>query len=293
MKIGLNTYSFRKELEKTKKYSLDDVWRIAENIGNIDGIELLDRHIPGWLDNNIKQGIKDVAESIDSHGWKLYALGPHLKTYKRFSSSRRKEIAEFKRWIDMAADNDIPQIRSQTGGPFGFIAKRYLDKGVKVCSKLLDEVLPYAEEREVQFGLETHWSYSSYPPFLDLITTKYRENPALGIIFDWGNFWTNEARYEALEIAAKPYNHCHNHTKIFNFKWDVDESAGEKNNYDVYKIVKTFAENNFENYFSIEYEGKLRAIEGVYKSVEMLKSAISDKDYQPNFEIDYSELDKK
>ena len=290
MKIGLNTYSFRKELEKTKEYTLDDVWRVAENIGDIDGIELLDRHIPGWADGDIAAGIRQVNEAVEKHGWKLYALGPHLKMHKFLAGVRKKEIAQYKRWIDLAADNGIPQIRSQVGGPFGFIAKRFPHRGVKTCSKLLDKVLPYAEERGVQIGMETHWSYSSYPPFLDLITKKYQKNPALGIIFDWGNFWTNEARYQALEIAARPYNHCHNHVKIFKFD-QTNDMGDERHVYNVKKIVDTFAKNGFKNYFSIEYEGRERALKGVYRSVQLLKHSISGGSSPLNLETDWASLE--
>ena len=61
MKIGLNTYSFRNELEK-EHWTLQKVWQITQKIGVIEGIELLDRHIPGWPNGDLSAGIKQVIE---------------------------------------------------------------------------------------------------------------------------------------------------------------------------------------------------------------------------------------
>ena len=82
MKIGLNTYSFRNELEKGE-YNLQEIWQIAEKIGYIEGIELLDRHIPGWPNGDLNKGIKNVAEQLENYKFNLFGLGPHFELYKR------------------------------------------------------------------------------------------------------------------------------------------------------------------------------------------------------------------
>lgn len=294
MKIGLNTYSFRRELDN-KSLSLEQIWKIIDKIGLFEGVELLDKHIPGWP-NNLADGVKQVKEQVSSYNWKLYALGPHLKMYQN-DKSRDKEIEEYKKWIDLAANNDIPQIRSQVGGTLNYFAKINPSGGIKKVVKLLDKVLPYAQERNVKIGIETHWAYSSEPKFLLQITEIYKEKfpNALGIIFDWGNFFKNKARYEALEIASRLYNHCHNHVKMFsfgeNFQQVYDNSTkSERNNYDSMKIVRKFAENNFKNYFSIEFEGKQPTLEGVYKSAHALKYAITNGNHKIDTSFDWNSL---
>ncbi|MBD3352016.1 MAG: TIM barrel protein [Candidatus Lokiarchaeota archaeon] len=280
MKIGLNTYSFRKELKKDQDFTLKNVWKIAEEIGEIEGIELLDRHIPGWPDGDLNKGVADVKEQVESFGWKLYALGPHVKMYKSNTTDRKKEIEKYKKWIDLCADNEIPQFRSQVGGNMSFFERNHPIKGVEIVSQLLDEVLPYANKRNIKVGIETHWQYSSNPKFLKMVTERYNDEfqDNLGIIFDWGNYITNKSRYKALKIAAKPQNHCHNHVKFFKFNENFQQTGkiGFRFGYSSQKIVKTFKDNNFKDYFSIEYEGRLSTTEGVYKSVYGLKYAIDD-----------------
>jgi sugar phosphate isomerase/epimerase len=289
MKIGLNTYSFRRELE-SKSLTHEQIWKILDKIGLFDGIELLDKHVPGWP-HNLQEGVKIVKEQMAVYNWKLYALGPHVKMYQG-NKSRDKEIEEYKKWIDLASDNDIPQIRSQVGGTLNFFSKINPSGGIKKVSQLLDKVLPYAEQRNVKIGIETHWAYSSEPRFLEQITELFKSKygNSLGIIFDWGNFFTNKARYEALDIASKPNNHCHNHVKMFDFGENFQQIynpsvESERFNYDSIRIVKKFAENGFKNYFSIEFEGKQPTIEGVYKSAHALKYAITNGNHKinPNF----------
>lgn len=285
MKIGLNTYSFRNELEKQKSLTLEQVFKIAQKIKLIQGIELLDRHIIGWLTGDLKSGVAQSVSLAKSYGFPIYALGPHLKVYQVNEVDRTKEVQNFKYWIDLAADNGIPQIRTQVSGPFGIIGRLRLKQGVGIAQKLLDQVLPYAETRQVKIGIETHWGYSSWPPFLQKITDYYSNHPSLGIIFDWGNFWNNTVRYGALEIAVQPHNHVHNHVKIFHFGTNFQEIA-----YDSYRIVQEFAKNNYQNYFSIEFEGKQPTLEGVYKSVHALQYAILKGQYSVNTTFDYSSL---
>jgi sugar phosphate isomerase/epimerase len=208
-----------------------------------------------------------------------------LKVYQINEIDRTKEVQAFKHWIDLAADNGIPQVRTQVSGPFGIIGRLMLKQGVGIVKKMLDQVLPYAETRFVKIGIETHWGYSSWPPFLKAVTDYYSDNPSLGIIFDWGNFWNNKVRYGALELAVQPHNQVHNHVKIFNFGDNFQETK-----YDSFRIVQEFAKHNFTNYFSIEFEGKQPTLEGVYKSVHALQYAITKGQHKIDTKFDYFSL---
>lgn len=284
MKIGLNTYSFRKELG-SQSMTLQQVWKFAKNIGLIEGIELLDRHIPGWPNGDLKGGIKQIQEETASFGLQIYALGPHLKMYQGNSDKMAKEILEFRRWIDLAADHGIPQIRSQVGGSLNFWTRIMLNKAIGRVNQLLDQVLPYAQQRKVKIGIETHWAYSSYPPFLKAVTDHYKDTGALGIIFDWGNFYKNDARYEALTIAVQKHNHVHNHVKIFHFGDNWQETE-----YDSMRIVREHAQNGFQGFFSMEFEGKQPTLEGVFKSAHALKYAITNGQHKIPLNFDWNTL---
>ena len=146
-------------------------------------------------------------------------------------------MGNFKKWIDLSADNGIPAFRCQVSGSVGVGLRFRLQKGVKIVKQLLDQVVPYAAERGVKIGMETHWHFSSYPPFLKAISDLYQDSPGLGIIFDWGNYHNNKDRYQALAIAAVPHNHVYNHSKIFHFDDHFQEIK-----YDTMKIVSDFRE---------------------------------------------------
>ena len=281
MKIGLNTYSFRKEILKNK-YSLENIWNITNKIGYIEGIELFDGHIPGWPNGDLDKGIKLVIERIESYGWKLFGLGPHFKLYQRLKWID-KETIEIKKWIDLASDNGILDIRAQVAGPFNF--EKNLPKHVQRVIDLLDKVIPYAEERSVKIVIETHHQLSSYPPFLEEVTEHYKNSPALGINFDWGNFANNEDRYETLKIATRPYNHAHNHVKIFHFGENFQEVE-----YDTMKIVDAYRKAGFKDYFSIEFEAPQNSIKGVYKSVHALRYAITNGKHEIDYDFDWQSL---
>jgi sugar phosphate isomerase/epimerase len=284
MKIGLNTYSFRNEIEN-KKLTLDKVWQIAQKIGVFEGIELLDRHIPSTEDGNLSTGIKQVIEETAGYGLMVYALSPHVHLYFNDEASREKEAIEFKKWTDLAADNGIHQFRCQVRGPFNLLIRMQLQKSVNVVKAFLDKVLPYAEERGVKVGIETHEQLSSYPPFLKAISDSYENNPAVGIIFDWGHFPSNKNRYAALSIAAIPHNQIYNHVKIFHFDEHFQETR-----YDSMKIVSEFAKNDFKGFFSVEFEGKQPSLEGVYKSAIGLKYAITNGQYEIDKNFDWNTL---
>ena len=176
-----------------------------------------------------------------------------------------------------------PDIRAQVGGPLKF--EKNFPKHVQRVEDLLNSVIPYAEERNVKICIETHHRLSSCPKFLEQITDTFKNSPALGINYDWGNFPNNEQRYETLTIAVKPHNHAHNHVKIFHFGENFQETK-----YDTIKIIDAYRKNGFKDYFSIEFEGAQNSIKGVYQSVHALKYAITEGKHKIDYDFDWKSL---
>ena len=281
MKIGVNTYSFRKELA-SGALNLSQVLETISKISEIGGIELLDKHIPSEAGSTLSQQIAKVKKEAESKNLKIYAMGPHLKLWQNNKKAREVEIQNFKKWIDAASENGIPALRMQGGRPMFFWDKNRTEHAISVYNHILKEVVPYAENKKVKLGLETHWAHTSQPIFLKRFSEEFGGSPSIGIIFDWGNFFNNEDRFQALETAALPKMHIHNHVKMFNF----DGTTGLCTDWDAYMIVDTFRKNKFSNYFSIEYEGKEDGVTGVFKSVEVLKYCISLKQHNIDLNTD-------
>ena len=281
MKIGLNTYSFRNEL-KSGALSLSQVLEICSKMGTIEGIELFDGHLRASDGPDLRSQVQVAKEEIEGLGLELFALGPHIRFRRKGKRRAKKEPSEFKRWIDAAADNDIPNLRVQGGGPIGLFGMGPPEQGIQEYEKILPHVLPYAEERGIKLGLETHGKYSSEPDFLRLYADKWGDSPHIAIIFDWGNFASNDELYRALDVAKEPKLHAHNHVKMYEF----DPETGMETGYGAYKIVETFRKEGFSDYFSIEYAGSEDAVVGVFKSAEVLKYCISEKKNPIDLETD-------
>lgn len=281
MKIGVNTYAFRKELSKNE-LTLSKVFEILAKFKDVSGIELLDRHILESYGSDLNSRIGKIKEEAQSYGLGIYALGPHLHCWNNSMAQAEKEIKEFKIWIDAAHANGIPAIRMQGGHPPLFWDNFLLKKALGVYGRILNQVIPYAEANSVKLGLETHWAHTSNPAFLKLFAEEYKKSPSIGIIFDWGNFKNNKTRFKALEVASMPEMHVHNHVKMFNF----DPQTGLCTDWDAYAIVDAFRKNNFKGAFSIEYEGKADGITGVFRSIEVLRYCLSEKKHKIDLETD-------
>ena len=109
MKIGVNTYAFRKELSKNE-LTLTQIFRILAKFKDIYGIELLDRHILDRYGSDLNSRIGGIKKEAESYGLSIYALGPHLHCWNNSVSQVEKEVKEFKTWIDAAHANGIPAL---------------------------------------------------------------------------------------------------------------------------------------------------------------------------------------
>ena len=281
MKIGVNTYAFRKELSKNE-LTLTQIFTILAKFKDVFGIELLDRHILESYGSDLSSRIGKIKQEAESYGLSIYALGPHLHCWNNSMSQVEKEVKDFKTWIDAAHANGIPALRMQGGRPALFWDNFLLKKALDVYGRILNQVIPYAEANSVKLGLETHWAHTSNPEFLKLFAEKYGKSPSIAIIFDWGNFKSDKTRFKALEVASQPNMHVHNHVKMFNF----DPKTGLCTDWDAYAIVDAFRKNNFKGTFSIEYEGKEDGITGVFRSLEVLRYCLSEKKHQIDLTTD-------
>ena len=131
MKIAINTYSFRKEIEKTHEMTLEDVFRVAKNLKIVEGIELLDRHIPGWPDGDLSKGIAEPSFFVE--GIHKYKYRPDVVTdkyifdYKRIDKRRwskkgiHYQINDFGYDISAAMYQYFEWIRTGAWKPFVII----------------------------------------------------------------------------------------------------------------------------------------------------------------------------
>lgn len=274
MKIGVNTYSFRKEL-KSGVLTLSQIFSILSDFKDVDGIELLDHHIFESYGPDLNSRIAKIKEEAASFGLKIYAMGPHMRCWTNNQSEVDREVKEFKKWIDAAHAAGIPTLRMQGGRPKKFWDAFRLEHALGVYDKTLSQVVEYAASNSVNLGLETHHHHSSDPGFLKIFAEKYKDT-TVGIIYDWGNFTSNANRFKSLKTACLPYMHVHNHAKMYNF----DPKTGLCPDYDVERIIEGFRNANFKDYFSIEFEGKADGMTGVFRSIELLRYYLSGKSHK-------------
>jgi len=265
-KIGLATYSFRNELKKGT-LSLTEIFRVLKHL-EMYGLGLHHSHFED-------KDLPKIVEEAKSYDLTIYALGPNGDLISS-PDKQEKIIENYKRYIDLAGDNGIPFVRAFMMGHVYRLNKLIGSK--KQFQMAVDTITPlvkHAEERNVSLSIESHWKFSSDIPFMKQILEHF-PSKALGWLYDFGNYYTEEDRWAALDlIKDKRLNYVH--AKMYSYN-----SIGFEKKLDYMKLVKELKKADFAGIYSIEFEGKLADMEGVAKSYELLKHCMYRDGYHLN-----------
>ncbi len=277
MEIALNSYSLRKEwADLTKGGNFMPFVRCLEMLDGVRKVELLDRTF--WSDPAILKAIQNV---LHDHGYEIFSLGPHICPLVG-TRQRARELAEFKKWIDMAADHGIHCFRASLGGgkrydkkrvigiPVGDIRPASIQEAVQWTVEVLKPAVEHAETKDVTIAIETHHRYSSNPEYqgalLDALPSKH-----LGFIFDIGNFETRDLSWKSLELLLKKKAVKYMHAKAYQF----DEN-GFETTLDYPRAIKMMHDAGASIPLSIEWEGRTTpTMHGILHTHELCKYSIA------------------
>lgn len=255
MKIALSTWSMHRSFEN-KEMTLLKFPEFSVKEFGIYFIEVVDSH----LEREDRKYLKEIKEILKETDVKIVCLAISNDFTHIEEKERKKEIEKVKKYLKIANYLNIPTLRVNAGW------KETSDKGViKRVVMCFKEVLPFSKKYNVKMALENHGGITSDPENI-LTILKMIPSPYLGTCPDFGNF-PEKIRYSALKKII-PYA-FHIHAKSYEF-----DKNGEEKNIDYKKILKILKENNYQNYLSIEFEGKSEEIDGIRLTKSLIEKYI-------------------
>ncbi len=157
--------------------------------------------------------------------------------------ARAKEIANVKKWIDLAVIMGAPHIRVFAGTQG---KNQSYDDAKKNCIQALEECAEYAGKKGVFLGLENHGGIVPDPEkIIDIV--KAVNSQWVGINLDTGNFVTDDP-YRDIEKCA-PY--------AVNVQVKVEiRRKGQKGSEptDIKRLIEILQKSKYQGFVALEYE---------------------------------------
>lgn len=177
-------------------------------------------------------------------------------------------LANYARWIPIAAYLGMPSVRANSGG-HGIDPKNREQHAIHVdcCIDSFRRLADVGLKHGVTVTIENHWGLSYEPDFIvKLVQSVERTHGkgAVGVLADFGN-WPDEVdRYQAL-TKIMPYAVA-THAKVN----DIDENLNHPR-FDHQKCIAIAKQAGYDGYLGIEFESPtLDPVEGIRRGVKKL-----------------------
>jgi L-ribulose-5-phosphate 3-epimerase len=236
LKSAICAYSYRNELGK-KTMSYEDLVRLASEWG-VEGLDLT----VYWFPNTEDSFLLPLKRLAYRSGVEIYSISVRTNMCQPTAELQQKEIAELRKWIDVAAKLGAGHIRVFGGNvPKGNTEEEAVDWVVKV----LGTAGQYAGSRGVILGLENHGGITDKADRMVEIVKKV-DSPWVAVNLDTGNF-----RTQVYEQIAKlvPY------AAAVQVKAEVREDGVAKES-DWDRVAGMLVKQGYKGYLAVEYEAK-------------------------------------
>jgi sugar phosphate isomerase/epimerase len=250
--ISVACYSLRDEI---KKIGMDGMADFLNEIG-VENVEINTIYTKAEnLAEDVKvfeaKGIKTVLATLDGNNFFI----------PDEPEDRQDQFDLIKPWLDAAAASGIGVFRSNMGTPLGIFKNKK-----KMLQDLVDTFRPiqeYAESLGITYVFENHGGESSDVDF-QLKVKQAFSSDKMGFLLDTGNYKPKELVYENIAKLGSAIKIIHAKT------YEFDEN-GEETQLDFKRIIEGLKAVGFDGYYSIEFEGKGDAREGVKSTVALLQ----------------------
>ncbi|MFT3680772.1 MAG: sugar phosphate isomerase/epimerase [Ferruginibacter sp.] len=234
-------------------WSFEQIINFAE-LNKYDGIEL--RVIQRQLDLikckefSSTGNINDTLRKMADRNLRFVNLGSSCTLHFAEGAERTKQLDEGKRFIDLAAALNCPNIRVF---PNNFPKDQEKEKTMEFISKGLLELAEHAKETRVMVLMETHGDVVYINDVERIMQNAVHAHT--GLVWDFTNMWTitKEAPVQAYS-RLKQYIH-HVHVKDANM---VDNKPQYtllgKGVVPVKEALNTLIKNEYKGYYSFEWE---------------------------------------
>jgi sugar phosphate isomerase/epimerase len=237
LRTAICAYSFRTSLgDGSMKY--DDLVRLAVDTG-ADGLDLTVYWFPSTEDSFLVP-LRGLAYR---NGVEIYSISVRTNMCQPTPDLRNKEVADVRKWVDVAARLGAGHIRVFGGTvPKGETE----DRAAGWVKEVLTRGAEYAAAKGVILGLENHGGITARAERIVEIV-KAVNNPWVGVNLDTGNF--DEDAYRQIEMILP-------HAVNVQFKTEIREAKGQNIKSDWDRLTKMLAGASYRGYMALEYEGK-------------------------------------
>jgi len=173
---------------------------------------------------------------------------------------RKRAVAEYSKWFDVAKAVGSPRIRAFTGGPHeGDFRADVMD----ACIRSFGELAAIGKLKGVQIVVENHGGIIARDPDNVVRLMQSDGSGFLGMCTDFGNF-PGPVRYQGIEKVAR-------WTKVVHAKLHEYDAQGNDTHVDVCRAMKLMRDAGFDGDYLIEFEGQGDDHDGVLKGIELLR----------------------
>lgn len=266
MKLSLAGWSLQKLFRANPaELTLVDFPAFTKQTFGIDAVELnnvfFESTKPAYLDSvriaAEQAGVTLLNIAVDEHS--------ELSSIDRVA--RAIAVANYSRWIPIAAYLGITAIRANTGGTHAV----HHGAAVKCCVDSFRRLCDVGQRFGVKILVENHWGLSYEPGFIVDLIRQVRlthGDDAIAALADFGNWPDETDRYAALEQIL-PYTAAV-HAKVN----DIDED-GTHPRFDHAKCIELCKTAGYDGYLGIEYEGEnVGPVEGIRRGAGLLRQII-------------------
>jgi sugar phosphate isomerase/epimerase len=237
LRSAICAYSYRDALAK-KIMTYDDVVKSAVNNG-VDGLDLT----VYWFPNTSDSFLVPLRGLAYRNGVEIYSISVRTNMCQPTKELRDKELADVRKWVDVAAKLGAGHIRVFGGTvPKG----RTEDEAAEWVVDVLSRGAEYAGKSGVILGLENHGGITAKADRIVQIVKKVN-SPWAAVNLDTGNF-DRDAYQQIAQIL--PY------TANVQFKTEIRVEDGKRVESDWDRLTKMLATGGYRGYMALEYEAK-------------------------------------
>ena len=237
LRTAICAYSYRKELESGKlKY--EDLVRLAVDF-DVDGLDLT----VYWFQGTSDDFLLPLRALAYRNGVEIYSISVRTNMCRPTPEQRDQEVAEVRKWVDVAAKLGAGHIRVFGGNvPKGETE----DRAAEWVIDVLRRAAPIAGSKGIILGLENHGGITSRAERI-LQIVKTVDSPWVGVNLDTGNF--EKDAYRQIETILP-------HAVNAQFKSEIRDENGQRVRADWDRIMGMLARHGYRGYLALEYEAK-------------------------------------
>jgi sugar phosphate isomerase/epimerase len=238
-RTGLVAYSFRQALT-SKAMTYEDLIRVAVETGT-DGIDMTVYWLPATTDDYLlplrRLAYKNRVE--------IYSIGTRVRLAQPTAELREKELAELRKWLDVAQKLGATHVRVFGGNkPEGAT----LEQAIGFAAETMKRGAEYAGARGLILGLEDDGGITDFAKETIEIV-KRADSPWAGMNLDIGNFRPPKV-YDQIEMSIPYAVSTHVKTNVAN------DDGKTRDPFDLDRVFAMFAKQGFKGYMGLEYEAE-------------------------------------